>query len=156
MTVRGLVVLVALLATPISTLGAAPAGAPPLPPQPKTRPLGMPADALLVSPCVAGMGQHWANPRNLPFGPIYGTYRGKPVFSEIMIDKRAFAAGTSYLDQLKPLPGYRIDHVDIQYVPYGHAGYPIPHYDIHAYYVSHAIHKSFCPDGLRQFTKPQK
>jgi len=39
------------------------------------------------------MSSHWANPKNLPFEPIYGTYRGKPVFSEIMIDKRSFAVG---------------------------------------------------------------
>ena len=43
-------------------------GAPPLPPQPKVRPAGIPAGALLVSPCVKGMGEHWANPRGLPFG----------------------------------------------------------------------------------------
>ena len=115
----------------------------------------MPADALLVSPCVRGMGEHWANPKNLPLGPIYGTYRGKPVFSEIMIDKKAFAAGKSYLDLLKPLPGYTIDHVDVEFVPYGHAGYPIPHYDLHAYYVPHAVHEAFCPNGERELTAPQ-
>ena len=125
------------------------------PPQPKVHPAGIPADAMLVSPCIAHMGSHWANPKNLPFGPIYGTYRGKPVFTEIMIDKRSFAVGATYTDQLKPLPGYAIDHVDVQFVPYGHPGYPIPHYDLHAYYVTHAEHQQFCPDGPREFTKPQ-
>lgn len=133
---------------------AAPAGAPPLPPQPKVRPAGIPADALLVSPCVKGMGEHWANPKDLPFGPIYGVYDGKPVFSEVMIDKRSFAAGKTYDEVLKPLPGYKIDHVDIEYVPYGHAGYPIPHYDVHAYYVAHATHTAFCPGGETELTKP--
>jgi hypothetical protein len=133
---------------------AAPASMPGLPPQPKVRPAGMPADALLVSPCVRAMGEHWANPKNLPLGPIYGTYEGKLVFTEIMIDKKAFAAGKSYIDLLKPLPGYTIDHVDVEYVPYGHAGYPIPHYDLHAYYVPHAVHEKFCPDGVRELTAP--
>lgn len=133
---------------------AAPAGAPPLPPQPKVRPAGIPADALLVSPCVKGMGAHWANVKNLPFGPIYGVYQGKPVFTEVMIDKKAFAAGKTYLDVLKPLPGYTIDHVDVEYVPYGHAGYPIPHYDLHAYYVAHPAHVAYCPDGERELTAP--
>lgn len=140
----------------IATLGfvcgaaaiAAPAGAPPLPPQPNVRPSGIPADVLLVSPCVKGMGEHWANPKNLPLGPIYGVYDGKPVFTEVMIDKASFASGKSYVDVLQPLPGYTIDHVDIEYVPHGHAGYPIPHYDVHAYYVTHAAHVAFCPNGV--------
>ena len=100
------------------------------------------------------MGEHWANPKNLPEGPIYGVYNGKPVFTEFMLDKKAFASGKSFDDILKPLPGYKIDHVDIDYVPYGHAGYPIPHYDVHAYYVSHATHEKYCPNGERIPTKP--
>ena len=145
--------LVLMLASSGATALAAPA-MPPLPPQPKVRPAGIPADALLVSPCVKAMGEHWANPKNLPFGPIYGVYDGKPVFSEVMIDKKAFAAGKSYLEVLKPLPGYAIDHVDIEYVPYGHAGYPIPHYDVHAYYVAHAVHEKYCPNGEKELTAP--
>jgi hypothetical protein len=121
--------------------------APQLPPQPKVRPAWVPAGALLLSPCVAGMGSHWANLKDMPFGPIYGEYQGKPVFTEIMIDQKAFAAGKSWEDQLKPLAGNKIDHVDIDFVPYGHAGYPIPHYDIHAYYVPHDVHEKFCPNG---------
>lgn len=142
-----------LVALSGSSVSAAP-GAPQLPPQPKVHPAGIPADALMVSPCISAMGEHWANPKNLPFGPIYGVYGGKPVFSEVMIDKKAFASGKSYVETLKPLPGYSIDHVDIEYVPYGHAGYPIPHYDVHAYYVSHAVHSAYCRNGQRELTAP--
>ncbi len=137
-----------------TAVAAAGNAAPPLPPQPKVHPAGIPADAMLVSPCVRGMGEHWANPKNLPLGPIYGTYQGKPVFTEIMIDKKAFAAGRSDVNLLKALPGYHIDHVDVDYVPYGHAGYPIPHYDLHGYYVPHAVHERFCPNGEREVTAP--
>lgn len=154
MRFRAFVLLVALGAAGGSFAAASPPAAPPLPPQPKVRPAGIPAGALLVSPCVKGMGEHWANPRNLPFGPIYGVYDGKPVFSEVMIDKRAFEAGKSFVGVLEPLPGYKIDHVDIEYVPYGHAGYPIPHYDVHAYYVAHPTHLAFCPNGETELTKP--
>ena len=35
-----------------------------------------------------------------------------------MIDKKSFAAGKTYYNALKPLPGYAIDHVNIEYVPY--------------------------------------
>jgi hypothetical protein len=134
---------VALAALALATIAAAPQ----LPPQPKVHPQGIPADAMLVSPCVATMGYHWAALKNLPLGPIYGVMDGKPVFTEIMVDQKLFASGKSWDDQLKPLPGYHIDHVDIDFEPYGHPGYPIPHYDIHAYYVPHAIHMKFCPDG---------
>ncbi|HEY8313115.1 MAG TPA: hypothetical protein VIG51_02985 [Candidatus Baltobacteraceae bacterium] len=140
-------ILSIVLAVAGTALCAAAAPPPQLPPQPAVRPAWVPKGALLVSPCIAGMGSHWANPKNLPFGPIYGEYQGKPVFSEIMIDQKAFAKGTNWREQLQPLAGYKIDHVDIEFNPYGHAGYPIPHYDIHAYYVSHAVHTKFCPNG---------
>ena len=154
MSFRTLAFILAIASSGGAATAAAPAGAPQLPPQPTVRPAGIPADALLVSPCVKGMGEHWANLKTLPFGPIYGVYQGKPVFTEIMIDKKAFAAGKTYLDDLRPLPGYAIDHVDIEYVPYGHAGYPIPHYDVHAYYVAHAVHEAYCPNGERELTAP--
>lgn len=94
------------------------------------------------------MGEHWANPKNLPFGPIYGVYKGKVVFTEVMIDQKLFAQGKGWRDVLKPLPGYKIDHVDIAFNPHGHEGYPIPHYDIHAYYVPHSVHMAYCPKGI--------
>jgi hypothetical protein len=118
---------------------------PDLPPQPKVHPAGIPANYSLVSPCVPTMGEHWANPKSSPDGTtIYGTYKGKPVFTEIMLTPKDFAAGKSYLDVLKPLPGYAIDHVDIQYLPHGHPGMPYAHYDIHGYYVPHKVHEKFC------------
>ena len=124
------------------------AAAPALPPQPAHRPAGMPAGVLKISPCVATMGEQWANPRNLPFGPIYGVYNGKIVFTEVMIDQKSFARGKGWADVLHPLPGHHIDHVDIAFNPHGHEGYPIPHYDVHAYYVPHAVHAAYCPNGV--------
>jgi len=131
--------------------GAAAIAAPPmkmqLPPQPKVRPAGLPKDVVMVSPCVATMGEHWMNLKNAPTGPIYGTYNGKPVFSEIMVTveqlKKGFAWGN-----LRPLPGYKIDHVDLRYEPKGHEGLPVPHYDLHAYYISYADQAKICPNGI--------
>ena len=34
-------------------------------------------DAILISPHVPRMGQHWANPENLPGGPIYCEIEGR-------------------------------------------------------------------------------
>ena len=100
----------------------------------------------MVSPCVATMGEHWAALKDLPFGPLYGVYRGRPVFTEIMVSQKQFAQGFSY-DDLKALPGYSIDHVNVEFEPHGHPGYPIPHYDIHAYYVTAAQEAQICPNG---------
>lgn len=128
-----------------STAFAAAAG-PALPPQPKVHPAGIPADALLLSPCIAGMGEHWANPKSLPLGPIYGTWQGKPIFTEIMVPLTQLEKGFSYAD-IHALSGYTIDHVDFKFEPHGHEGFPVPHYDLHAYYISPAVQKTICPDG---------
>jgi hypothetical protein len=129
---------------------APPAGKPALPPQPKVRPAGIPANYVMVSPCIPGMGEHWAD---LKMGPhattIYGTYQGKPVFTEIMLTPKDFAGGKSFTDVLKPLPGSAIDHVDIEYLAHGHPGMMFAHYDIHGYYVPHSVHTKYCPGSMR-------
>lgn len=128
MLIRSLIVAAALAAA------SAPAYA--------ARPAGLPAGYVMVSPCVPGMGEHWADPKDL-HAPIYGIYHGKVVFSEIMVPKAEFEKGFNYED-LTALPGHTIQHVDIEYEPTGHPGMTIPHYDIHAYYVSHAAHTAYC------------
>lgn len=41
--------------------------------QPSTTPIAWvaPEGVVQISPCVPTMGEHWANPANLPMGPIY-------------------------------------------------------------------------------------
>ena len=134
-----------LLVTVVFALGAAPAMQ--LPPQPKVHPAGIPAGAVLVSPCIATMGEHWANPKDLPTGPIYGVWQGKPVFTEIMVSLDQLQKGFSWGDT-KALPGYTIDHVDFEFEPHGHEGFMVPHYDVHLYYVSYAAQAKICPNGI--------
>lgn len=132
-------------------VAATPQAMPQLPPQPKVRPSGIPSGFVMVSPCVQGMGEHWVNPKTVmlaggAMGPIYGSYRGKAIFSEVMVPVKTFQKGFNYR-RLSALPGYTINHVDVEYHPKGHEGMMIPHYDIHAYYVSHAAHMKMCPNG---------
>lgn len=140
------------LATTCAIAAAPPKGAMPmLPPQPKVRPAGIPSGFVMVSPCVQGMGEHWVNLKTamLPggaMGPIYGSYNGKAIFSEVMVPVSTFQKGFNYR-RLTALPGYSINHVDVEYHPHGHEGMPVPHYDIHAYYVAHADHMKMCPNG---------
>ena len=118
-----------------------------LPPQPKIHPAGIPKDALMLSPCVQMMGEHWGVPKTMPLGPLYGVSAGKPIFTEIMVSQKQFAQGFSY-DNIQALPGYHIDHVNVEFVPHGHPGFMTPHYDIHAYYISAAAQAQLCPDGI--------
>lgn len=116
-------------------------------------PAGLPPDVKPWAGCIPSMGYHYIKPSNIPFGPIYGWYNGKPTFTEIMVSKKDFDRGGDWNGQLKPLPGYRIDHVDIWFEPHGHPGYEIPHYDIHAWYVPHAEHMTYC--GNTSGTRPK-
>jgi hypothetical protein len=144
---RFVFILAALVISSANAFAAPPMKGPALPPQPKVRPAGLPKDVVMVSPCVATMGEHWVNLKNMPTGPIYGTYQGKPVFTEIMVTVEQLKKGFSWAN-IRALPGYTIDHVDFAYEPNGHAGLPVPHYDVHAYYVSPAAEAKICPDGI--------
>ncbi len=111
---------------------------------PKGHPAAMPAGTVPVSGCIPTMGYHYAKPKDFPFGPVYGYYNGKATFTEVMVDKGQFEKGKSWDELLQPLPGYKIDHVDIWYESHGHPGYTIPHYDLHAWYIPHSAHMTFC------------
>lgn len=136
-----------LFGVPAAVAAAAPPGGMQLPPQPKVRPAGLPKDAVMVSPCIATMGEHWVALKDAPLGPIYGTWQGKLVFTEIMVTQKQLQQGFSYAN-IRALPGYTIDHIDFKYEPKGHEGLPVPHYDLHAYYVSPAEQAKICPDGV--------
>jgi hypothetical protein len=135
----------AAFAFPSPALADAPA--PELPPQPAVHPQGIPAGAVLVSPCIATMGEHWVELKDAPMGPIYGVWQGKPIFTEIMVTADQLAQGFAYVN-LHALPGYTIDHVDFKFEPKGHAGLPVPHYDLHAYYITPAVQATICPGGM--------
>lgn len=107
--------------------------------------LGLPEGVVQISPCVPTMGEHWADPKNMPLGPIYGVMNDEVVFVELMPAQADFAEGKSWHEVLVPPAGQTIHHVDFDYLPQGHEGYEVPHYDIHAYFVPHDEHMAFCP-----------
>ncbi len=113
----------------------------------KAATLGLPDGVIQLTPCVPGMGEHWADPANMPFGPIYGVMGDEVVFVEVMPSQADFEQGMSWTQILMPVAGQSINHVDMEFEPHGHEGYTVPHYDIHAYFVSHADHLAFCPAG---------
>ena len=96
----------------------------------------LPKGTIKVSETVPGMGEHWADPRDLPLGPIYCVHKGKVVCIEYMISQADFQAGKSWpaLSGLKTLPA--VNHINVGFEPKGHEGYEIPHYDMHVFFVS--------------------
>ncbi|RFU61125.1 hypothetical protein [Peribacillus glennii] len=99
----------------------------------------------VMAPGVPGMGQHWGSPAELPLGPIYGVEKGKLVFIEQMISQEDFANGKNYVNipGMKGLPSPAIVHSDVEFVPHGHPGFEVPHFDIHHYFVTHKEHLKF-------------
>lgn len=107
--------------------------------------LGLPEGVIQLSPCEPGMGEHWADPKNMPLGPIYGVVGDEVVFVELMPAQADFAEGQSWDEVLVPPAGQTSDHVDMNFMPQGHPGYEVPHYDIHAYFAPHSEHMEYCP-----------
>ncbi len=99
----------------------------------------LPEGVVQVSPVVPGMGEHWANPKDLPFGPIYCVMNGRVTCMEFMIAQADFTAGKSF-ELLRPwFDGAKqpaVDHMEFNFEPHGHEGYEVPHYDVHMYFVS--------------------
>jgi hypothetical protein len=105
----------------------------------------MPEGVVQVSPFVPGMGEHWADPKNLPFGPIYCVMDGRVTCMEYMISQADFAEGKSF-ELLRPwfdgAAQPAIDHMEFNFEPNGHEGYEVPHYDVHMYFVSPEVRQT--------------
>ena len=110
--------------------------------QPTTIPIAWmpPPGVVQISPCIPTMGEHWADPATMPMGPIYTVDKGRLISIEYMPAQADFTEGRSWNDLAftywgQPLP---IRHADIDFLPAGHEGYEVPHYDMHFHVVSHA------------------
>lgn len=102
--------------------------------------LALPEGTIQITESVPAMGEHWANPQagDLPTGPIYGVHDGKLVFLEYMIAHDDFVKGVEHanLGGMKGVPSPAVVQVDIEFSKDGHEGYEVPHYDIHAYFIT--------------------
>jgi hypothetical protein len=108
---------------------------------PVPRPKGLPADFTPVGDHQKHKTQHWVKPKDWPVGPAVQSREGEIISVEFRIAKadfeRGFSWGLMYPKELKQL---KIDHMDIELVPAGHAGIDTPHYEIHLYFVPHSEH----------------
>jgi len=102
--------------------------------------LALPEGSVQITPVVPAMGEHWSNPQagDLPTGPIYGVYNGKLVFLEYMIAQEDFVKGKDHanLAGMKGVPSPAVEQLDVEFQANGHEGFEVPHYDIHAYFIT--------------------
>ena len=104
----------------------------------------LPKDAQKLSDVVPAMGEHWANPAQLPLGPVYLVHKGELIgleymWTEDMMQHLSIPTpeGTEEFDVLVPLPvGVKVDHVDIAFMEHGHEGFDVPHWDMHLYFIT--------------------
>ena len=109
--------------------------------QPTTTPIAWvaPPGVVQISPCVPQMGEHWARLEDMPTGPIYTVYQGNLISIEYMPTQADFAAGKSWHELMFLYHGQQlpIQHADFGFMPHGHEGFEVPHYDMHFYVVGH-------------------
>ncbi len=104
----------------------------------------LPADAQQLTEVVPGMGEHWANPAQLPLGPIYLVHEGEVIGIEYMFTTNLMEEITANTPEgemtFKQLPGLSVDayvnHMGIEFLPQGHEGFDQPHFDVHLYFIS--------------------
>lgn len=145
--------------TPPAAIGTQPpaAATPPVAATPSApKKVTLPAGAQKVSDCIPAMGEHWANPANLPFGPFYLVADKNVVGIEYMISedelrKNILTTGDEKEGKPVVMPnlGMAFDHIELNYEPNGHEGYTIPHYDLHMYLVPQEQEQKICPPPVK-------
>jgi hypothetical protein len=130
----------------------------------------LPAAAVRLSGCVPFMGEHWADPKEVPNGITYLVYNNKVIGIEYMykldtipgIDTSKMTQAQfqqymkdnklSYADALRKntkytdINGYKIQEYVLAYSA-PHPGMPVPHEDIHMYFVNQDFLKTVCPNN---------
>lgn len=95
-------------------------------------------DAIQISPHIPRMGQHWANPENLPGGPIYCEIEGRVTCVEYMVNMADLEAGTDWTGLVPGIETPPISHIDIEFKANGIEPNPVPLYQFHIFFASPA------------------
>lgn len=95
--------------------------------------------AVAISPHVPQMGVHWAEPANLPLGPIYCVIEGRVVCVEYMFLARELAAGTAWTALGTGIQTPPIIRIDMEYKPEGAGPIREPLYQLHIYFAANAV-----------------
>jgi hypothetical protein len=110
----------------------------------------LPEGTVKISEVIPTMGEHWANPENLPLGPIYMVHDGQILGMEYMFTRDMMSEVALPEGTILQMPNLSIqekaDHFDVEWLPQGHEGFEVPHWDVHVYFVTHADHMALLPD----------
>jgi hypothetical protein len=87
----------------------------------------LPPGAVVERTCLPGYGQLAYLSKDVPFGPYYGVYQGKLIFTEYKVTLQEAQQGR--LTNLKSVTG-PVDSVDMLWRPRGHQGFEVPHFDV--------------------------
>ncbi len=115
----------------------------------------LPEGAQKLTDVIPAMGEHWANPAQLPLGPIYLVHNGEVIgleymWTEDMMQELSIPTpeGPEEISALAPLPvGVTVDHVDVAFMHHGHEGFDVPHWDIHTYFITQEEKAAIMPGG---------
>ncbi len=104
----------------------------------------LPEGAQQLTELVPTMGEHWADPAELPLGPIYLVHDGEVIGMEYMWSEEMLQTvsldtpeGLFEFFALQPLDvSGTVDHMEVALMPDGHEGFEVPHWDLHLYFIS--------------------
>ena len=96
-------------------------------------------EAVAISPHVPQMGAHWAEPTNLPLGPIYCEIDGRVVCIEYMFLASGFAAGTDWTAITTGMQTPPITRIDMEFKPDGVGPFQEPLYQLHLYFAESEV-----------------
>jgi hypothetical protein len=96
-------------------------------------------DAVAISPHVPHMGEHWANPANLPLGPVYCVIDGHVVCVEYMFLASDLTAGANWTGIGTGMETPPITRIDMEFKPDGVGPMPVPLYQLHVYFAESEV-----------------
>lgn len=95
--------------------------------------------AVAISPHVPQMGAHWAEPANLPLGPIYCEIDGRVVCVEYMFLASELSSGTDWTGILTGMQTPPVTRIDMEYKPDGVGPFQEPLYQLHIYFADSEV-----------------
>lgn len=90
-------------------------------------------DAVQISPHIPHMGEHWAEPDNVPTGPIYCVIEGRVACVEFMFEMTDLEAGKDWVNLAPGIHTPPISHIDIEFKPGGIEPNPVLLDQVHIY-----------------------
>lgn len=91
-------------------------------------------DAVAISPHVPEMGAHWAEPANLPLGPIYCVIDERVVCVEYMFLASELSSGANWSGITPGMQTPAVTRIDMEYKPDGVGPFQEALYQLHIYF----------------------